>query len=443
MANIILIGGQWGDEGKGKVVDLLTPHFDVVARYSGGPNAGHTVRRGEQKYALRHIPSGILRPDVTCVIGNGVVIDPRSLREEIDALGRSGVGMEGRLKISHRAHVILPPYIEWETRREESAATGPRIGTTRRGVGPAYVGKLARTGVRVVDLDDAAALPAKLAAATALFSAGHDGGPGPLGAGGPLAGEALDALLRACEEHRAALRPYVCDTQKLMVDRIRAGDSVLFEGAQGTMLDIDHGTYPYVTSSNPSAGGACTGLGVPPTAIDGVLGIFKAYTSRVGEGPFPTEEMGEAGALIRERGHEYGTVTGRPRRCGWFDAVAARHAVRVNGMDCAALTLLDVLDAFDELKICTAYRYKGERLTELPAESAVLAACEPEYVSLPGWHRDTTGCRALGDLPEAATGYVHRIEELIECDIDLISVAPGPEGSIQREVSKLSAWLSA
>jgi len=370
------------------------------------------------------------------------VIDPRSLREEIDALGRSGVGIEGRLKISHRAHVILPPYIEWETRREESSAVGPRIGTTRRGVGPAYVGKLARTGVRVVDLEDTAALPAKLAAATALFSVGNNGAPAGLGAGEPLSGEALDALLRACEEHRTSLRPFVCDTQKLMNDRIRAGDAVLFEGAQGTMLDVDHGTYPYVTSSNSSAGGACTGLGVSPTAIDGVLGIFKAYTTRVGEGPFPTEETGDAGALIRERGHEYGTVTGRPRRCGWFDAVAARHAVRVNGMDCAALTLLDVLDAFNELRICTAYRHKGKLLTDFPAESAVLGECVPEYVTLPGWHRDTTSCRALADLPPAAAEYIHRIEELIECDIDLVSVAPGPEGSIQREVSKLSAWLT-
>jgi adenylosuccinate synthase len=440
MANIILIGGQWGDEGKGKVVDLITPHFDVVARYSGGPNAGHTVRRGEQKYALRHIPSGILRPGVTCVIGNGVVIDPRSLRDEIEALDRLSVPVAGRLWISHRAHVILPPYIEWETRREE-AATGTRIGTTRRGVGPAYAGKIARTGVRVVDLGDAGSLPAKVAAAVALFGGGVNGHA--LGDSPAPAGEPLDALVKGCLDHAAALRPFVCDTQKLMDEKIRAGARVLFEGAQGTMLDIDHGTYPYVTSSNASAGGACTGLGVPPTAIDGVLGIFKAYTTRVGEGPFPTEDSGEAGALIRERGHEYGTVTGRPRRCGWFDAVAARHAVRVNGMDCAALTLVDVLDAFDELRICTAYRHGDERLTDFPAEPWVLAACRPEYITVPGWRSDTTGCRSFNDLPPAALDYIRRIEDLLECDIDLVSVAPGPEGSVRREVSKLSAWLAA
>jgi adenylosuccinate synthase len=439
MANIILIGGQWGDEGKGKVVDLLTPRFDVVARYSGGPNAGHTVRRGDRKYALRHIPSGILRENVSCVIGNGVVIDPRALRDEIEALGRSDVSVDGRLWISHRAHVILPPYIEWETRREESEK-GQRIGTTRRGVGPAYAGKITRTGVRVVDLYDPVSLPERLTAAAALFAQGSNGAPPALGAGGdaPSGGE---SMLEALLEHAAALKPFVCDTQRLMDETIRQGKRILFEGAQGTMLDVDHGTYPFVTSSNSSAGGACTGLGVAPTAIDGVLGIFKAYTTRVGEGPFPTEDRGEQGALLRERGHEYGTVTGRPRRCGWFDAVAARHAARVNGLDCAALTLLDVLDAFDDLKICTAYRHKGDRLRDFPAEPWILSACEPEYESVRGWKRDTSGCRAFGDLPAAALDYIRKIEDLLEVDVDLLSVAPGPEGSILRDVSKLSAWL--
>jgi len=242
-------------------------------------------------------------------------------------------------------------------------------------------------------------------------------------------------------EHARSLKPYVCDTQRLMDEKMRAGARVLFEGAQGTMLDVDHGTYPYVTSSNSSAGGACTGLGVAPTAIDGVLGIFKAYTTRVGEGPFPTEETGETGSMLRERGHEYGTVTGRPRRCGWFDAVAARQAVHVNGMDSAALTLLDVLDAFDNLRICTAYRHKGERIRDFPAEPWVLAACEPEYETVAGWKRDTTGCRSFEDLPLAALDYIRRIEDLIKTNIDLVSMAPGPEGSVLRGVSKLSAWL--
>ena len=438
MANIILIGGQWGDEGKGKVVDLLTSRFDVVARYSGGPNAGHTVRRGETKYALRHIPSGILAPSVTCVIGNGVVVDPAALLQEIDNLRKSGVSVDNRLFVSNRAHVILPGYIAWETAREEAAGEG-RIGTTRRGVGPAYAGKVARTGLRLVDLYDRGTLTAKLSTALALFAS-----EGRLNGSGPGAGKVpgIADLVASTEAHGEALRPFVTDTVSLLRERIARGDSVLFEGAQGTMLDIDHGTYPFVTSSNSTAGGACTGLGVSPTAVDGVLGIFKAYSTRVGGGPFPTEDTTDAGALIRERGREYGTVTGRPRRTGWFDAVAARYAARVNGMDCAALTLLDVLDAFAEIKICTGYRYKSGTLTDFPVEPWVFAACEPVYRTLKGWQRETSGCRRMGDLPAAAVDYIKAIEDLVECDIDLVSVSPTPEGSILREVSKLAAWLN-
>jgi len=428
MANIVLIGGQWGDEGKGKVVDLLTPHFDIVARYSGGPNAGHTVRRGETKYALRHIPSGILAPHVTCVIGNGVVIDPASLLEEIAKLRESGVSADGRLFISNRAHVILPGYVDWEKRREDGE-TDRKIGTTRRGVGPAYTAKIARSGLRIADLFDRSALPAKLAAAMAFFGEPADAAP-------------ADETVALCARHAEALAPYVVDTGRMIDEKIKAGSRVLFEGAQGTMLDIDHGTYPFVTSSNSTAGGACTGIGIGPTAIDGVLGIFKAYGTRVGEGPFPTEDTGPMGDLIRERGHEYGTVTGRPRRCGWFDAVAARYAVRVSGMDSAALTLLDVLDALDEIRVCTGYRHKGSLLEEMPADWSILKSCEPEYVTVKGWKQDTTGCRSWDDLPAAAQDYVRTLEDRLETDIDLVSVGPTPECSILRDVSKLSAWLS-
>jgi len=425
MANIVLIGGQWGDEGKGKVVDLLTPHFDIVARYSGGPNAGHTVRRGETKYALRHIPSGILAPRVTCVIGNGVVIDPASLLDEIQSLRESGVAVDGRLFISNRAHVILPGYVDWETRREESE-TGRKIGTTRRGVGPAYTAKIARSGLRVADLYDRAGLASRLASAMEFF-------------GETLSSPGETAAL--CARHADALAPYIADTGRMIDARIKSGARVLFEGAQGTMLDIDHGTYPFVTSSNSTAGGACAGTGIGPTAIDGVLGIFKAYGTRVGEGPFPTEDLGPLGDRIRERGREYGTVTGRPRRCGWFDAVAARYAVRVSGIDSAALTLLDVLDAFEEIRICTGYRHKGGVLDDVPAESMALQACEPEYLTVKGWQQDTTGCRTWEDLPGAAQDYIRTLEDLLEADIDLVSVGPTPECSIIREVSKLSAWL--
>ncbi len=434
MANIVLIGGQWGDEGKGKVVDLLTRHFDVVARYSGGPNAGHTVRRGSARYALKHIPSGILTPGVACVIGNGMVIDPPALLKEIADLAEAGVQVAGRLWISDRAHLILPPYVAWETAREEDAAAA-RIGTTRRGVGPAYAAKTIRTGLRVVDLYDPEELPRRLAEASALYAA-----PGAVAAAAAPARADAD-LLEVCRAHAEALRPYVTDTAALLDERLRAGARVLFEGAQGTMLDLDHGTYPYVTSSSATAGGACTGLGISPTRVDGVLGVFKAYSSRVGEGPFPTEDHHEAGTLLRERGREYGTVTGRPRRTGWFDAVAAAYAARINGMDCAALTLLDVLDVFDEVRICVAYRHRGQPLKGFPSETRVLAGCEPEYKVMKGWRRETTGCRSFDDLPAEALDYARAIEDLIECDVDLVSVAPTPEGSVLREVSKLSAWL--
>jgi len=421
VANIVVVGGQWGDEGKGKVVDFLTPRFNIVARYSGGPNAGHTVRRGEKKFALHHIPSGILTEGVMCVIGNGTVIDPAALVAEVRALEAEGIAVKGRLLISNRAHVILPAHVRREKELEEARGEG-RIGTTLKGVGPAYESKSARTGVRMVDLLDASAL--KRALATAI-----------------PAGE-VEANAAALGEFAGVLREFVTDTSRMLADRLEDGVKILFEGAQGSMLDIDHGTYPFVTSSNSIAGGACTGAGVGPTSIDGVLGVFKAYSTRVGGGPFPTEDRGDRGEKLRTRGNEYGTTTGRPRRCGWFDSVQARYSVRINGMDSVAMTLLDVLDGFDEIPVCTAYRYKGEKLRHLPAEPWILEAAEPEYTNLKGWRTDTTGCRSFDDLPHQAQEYIRNIEDAIECDIDMISVGPEPEKSAIREVSKLSAWLA-
>jgi len=421
MANIVVVGGQWGDEGKGKVVDYLSPRFNVVARYSGGPNAGHTVRRDGKRFALHHIPSGILTEGVQCLIGNGTVIDLAGLAAEIGELEAAGVTLRGRLMVSNRAHIILPAHVEREKQLEEARGAA-RIGTTLKGVGPAYESKAARSGVRMVDLLEAAALRRAVEAAVPAAE--------------------VEGNLRALAEPAAFLREFIADTARILADKIEDGARVLFEGAQGTLLDVDLGTYPFVTSSNAAAGGASTGTGVGPTRIDGVLGVFKAYSTRVGAGPFPTEDKGEKGNQLRERGHEYGTTTGRPRRCGWFDAVLSRYAVRVNGMDSAAMTLLDVLDTFDEIPVCIGYRYRGDRIRQFPVEPWVFEAAEPEYSNIKGWRTDTTGCRSFDDLPRQAQEYIRTIEDAIECDIDMISVGPEPERTALREVSKLSAWLT-
>ena len=421
MANIVVGGGQWGDEGKGKVVDFLTPRFNVVARYSGGPNAGHTVRRGERKFALHHVPSGILTDGILCVIGNGTVIDPAALVAELHSLETQGITLKGRLAISSRAHVILPAHVNREKQLEEARGEG-RIGTTLKGVGPAYESKAARSGVRMVDLLDPAALRRALAAAVGAAE--------------------VDSTAAALGEFIPLLREYVTDTGRLLADKLEDGARILFEGAQGALLDVDHGTYPFVTSSSSVAGGACTGAGVSPTRIDGVLGVFKAYATRVGAGPFPSEDRGDKGEKLRARGNEYGTTTGRPRRCGWFDAVLGRYSVRVNGIDSAAMTLLDVLDGFDEIPVCTAYRYKGDRIRQFPSEPWVLEAVEPEFTVMKGWRSDTTGCRSFEDLPHQAQEYIRSVEDAIECDIDMISVGPEPERSATREVSKLATWLA-
>ncbi|MEX1127142.1 MAG: adenylosuccinate synthase [Vicinamibacterales bacterium] len=428
--NIAVLGAQWGDEGKGKIVDLLTPNFSIVARYQGGHNAGHTVYANGRKFVLRLLPSGILHEGITCVIGNGVVIDPQALFAEIDEVSGAGVTIGDRLIISDKAHLILPYHRELDLLSE--ARRGERkIGTTSRGIGPAYEDKIARRGVRVGDLANmdalADAVKHNVAARNRIIPDSTMD-----------AAQVLDELKRAWTR----MSPWVTDVS-LFLDRARqAGRSIMFEGAQGTLLDIDHGTYPYVTSSNATVGGVCTGLGVPPKAIDGVLGVAKAYTTRVGEGPLPTELTGEMGNRLRETGQEFGAVTGRPRRCGWYDAVAVRYAVRVNGLDALALTKLDVLDGLPELQVCTAYRCKGATLTEMPGDQAQLAACEPVYETLPGWTAPTAGVRTYEDLPDAARQYVARLEEVTGVPAAVVSTGSAREDTIIRADSIAVKWFS-
>ncbi|HXG02160.1 MAG TPA: adenylosuccinate synthase [Candidatus Binatia bacterium] len=433
MPNIVVVGMQWGDEGKGKVVDVLTPHVNVVVRYQGGNNAGHTVVVGREKYVLHSIPSGILHPGCRCVIGCGVVVDPASLIEEMEALVQRGVIFDGNLFISKNAHLIMPYHPALD--RASEAKLGPRrIGTTGKGVGPAYVDKAARVGIRMADLLDVKLFREKLELNVAQKNR--------------LLRDIYDAQTFTVEEilnpylrYAGWLAPYITDTALLLHRWIESGYSVLFEGAQGTMLDIDHGTYPYITSSSTTAGGAATGTGVPPTRIQGVLGVSKAYTTRVGSGPFPTEMTGAVAEEIRARGNEYGATTGRPRRCGWFDAVVARYAARINGLDVVALTKLDVLDACETVKVCTAYRYRGELLTEFPEEEAVLSAAEPVYEELSGWMAPTSRAKHEGDLPAKARRYLERLEELVGVPFGMISTGAQRNETILCEDSPLLRWF--
>ena len=419
--NLAVLGAQWGDEGKGKIVDLLTPHFSIVARYQGGHNAGHTVYASGRKFILRLIPSGILHPGILCVIGNGVVVDPQALFAEVDELSQNGIDVDNRIVISDKAHLILPYHRDLDLLSE--ARRGERkIGTTSRGIGPAYEDKIARRGIRVGDLADPAALEQEVrdnvtARNRLVQDSTMDWRP------------VFEQLLKSAER----MRPWVRDVSLLLAQAMRDGKSILFEGAQGTLLDIDHGTYPYVTSSNASIGGVCTGLGVGPRAVGAVLGVVKAYTTRVGEGPLPTELSGAMGNRLRESGHEYGAVTGRPRRCGWYDAVAARYGVRINGLDALALTKLDVLDGLDEIPICTSYRCAGRTLTEFPSDVAQLAACEPVYETMPGWSKPTKGMRRFGDLPDAARRYVARLEEVSGVPAAIVSTGSERDDTIVRE----------
>ncbi len=433
MSNLVVVGGQWGDEGKGKVVDLLAARADVVARYQGGPNAGHTVTVGDKRFAMHHVPSGILHAGKVCVIGNGVVVDPGSLLREIRDLASAGIEVAGRLFLSDRAHVIFPYHRELDRIREEQIRRN-RLGTTGLGIGPAYESKAGRKGVRVVELRDRALLQSKI---EAHFR--QEDGPLP-----PVMERIGLDIKRVIDEYVRfgdILSKFTIDTSAYLQRAIREGKALLCEGAQGTLLDVDHGTYPFVTSSNPTAGGACTGLGLGPTQIDAVLGVFKAYASRVGEGPFPTELREQNGEHLRERGREYGTTTGRPRRVGWFDAVAARYAVRINGMKAMALTLLDVLDDQAEIPVCVAYRYRETRLTEIPSEPWVLEQVTPEYEVLKGWKKSTGEARDAASLPPEARDYVRRLGDLLECPVALVSVGASREQSLSCEGSILPEWV--
>ncbi len=412
MANIIVVGAQWGDEGKGKIVDLLTGHFDIVARYQGGHNAGHTVIIQGKKYVLHLIPSGILHPDKVCVIGNGVVIDLTALKHEIEHLESVGIQIRGRLFISERAHVILDYHRALEAVDEERRGDG-RIGTTNRGIGPAYEDKAGRRGLRIGDLINP---PSVRCILEANLAARHD-----------QVGGAVPDLDELCERTFALgseLSGYFADVAQYLNRAMDEGKWVLFEGAQGTLLDVDHGTYPFVTASNATAGGACTGTGVGPTRIDGVIGIAKAYTTRVGKGPFPTELLDKTGEQIRSRGVEFGASTGRPRRCGWFDSVVVRYACLVNNLDTLVITKLDVLDGFPEIRICTGYRYKGRLLDSFPPDLQVLMECQPEYETMPGWDKPTAGICDIAELPVPARNYLDRLSELVRAEISLVSTGP-------------------
>ncbi len=422
MSTVVVVGTQWGDEGKGKITDFLAERAEVVARYQGGNNAGHTIVFGGNRYKLHLIPSGIFYRDKICVLGNGMVLNPEALVEELDYLQRHGISPEN-LRISDRAHLIMPYHIKLDVVEEARKGAG-KIGTTGKGIGPAYMDKAARIGIRVGDLMEpdrfAELLKRNLEEKNRLLERVYD-------TDGFSFDEIYDKYLALGEKFRR----YVTDTSVVLNDAIDQGRRILFEGAQGVMLDIDQGTYPFVISSNPVAGGVCIGSGVGPTKIHQVIGVAKAYTTRVGDGPFPSEMKDAIGDHIRERGREYGTTTGRPRRIGWFDSVVVRHARRVSGITGLSLNSLDVLTGLPTVKICTAYRWRGKVLEHVPASLSVLAECEPVYEELPGWTEDITGVRRLDDLPLAAQHYVERITQLTGIPLTLFSVGPDREQTIQ------------
>lgn len=418
----VVIGAQWGDEGKGKVVDLLAPQMDVVARYQGGANAGHTIKWGDEEFVLHLIPSGVFHDDTTCVIGNGVVIDPAALVEEIGQVEDLGYPVEGRLKISHNAHLIMP-YHKALDQAKERWRDAEAIGTTGRGIGPAYVDKFARSGIRVVDLLDRDGLAKKLREAIAekneILSSVYKS-------------ERLDVekIVEEYVEFDRTIDPYVTDTSAYLNDVLAGGGHVLAEGAQGSLLDVDHGTYPYVTSSHPTSGGACTGLGVPPTQIDRIIGIVKAYSTRVGNGPFPTELDDETGERLRAEGHEFGATTGRPRRCGWLDLVALSYTARLNGFTEIAVTKLDVMHGLDELKVCTAYEIDGKTTDRFPTDLATLSRATPVYRTLDGFTGDLSNASELSDLPAAARHYLQFMSDHLGVPITVVGTGPKREETL-------------
>lgn len=414
MSVTVLVGSQWGDEGKGKIVDILSENYDIVTRYQGGANAGHTVAIGDKQFILHLIPSGILREGVVCVIGNGVVIDPTALLEEIELLRKNNIEVDGRLFISHNAHLIMP-YHKLLDSISESGEN--KIGTTGRGIGPCYIDKYARKGIKIVDLLNRKVLQEKirenLKEKNNLLKKvyGH---------------EELDVeeIIKQYVEFDKAIDKYIKDVPSFLNNAISEGKSILLEGAQGALLDVDHGTYPYVTSSSPTAGGACIGTGIPPTKIDSVVGIVKAYTTRVGNGPFPTELTNEEGEKLRKIGAEYGATTGRPRRCGWFDAFLVNYSAMINGIDSVAVTKLDVLDSFDELKVCVGYELNGKPVKSFPTDVERLSEVKPVYEILPGWNSDISKCSSYSELPSNTKDYLNFIAGKSGIKIKIISVGP-------------------
>jgi adenylosuccinate synthase len=421
LANVIVIGAQWGDEGKGKITDLLSRSADVVVRYQGGVNAGHTVVVKDQTFKLHLIPSGILYPKTRCIIGSGTVIDPKVLIAEMDQLATLGISTE-QLYISQTAHVTMPYHRLLDQASEERRGEH-KIGTTKRGIGPTYADKSERIGVRMIDLIDPDGLRSQVTWAVnhknEILEKLYDLPP-------------LDpaAVVEEYLRYADRLRPHVIDSSLHIDEAVRDRANILFEGAQGTLLDLDHGTYPYVTSSNPISGGACVGAGVGPTIIDRVIGVAKAYTTRVGEGPFPTELTDDVGQQLGDRGAEFGTTTGRARRCGWFDAVIGRYAVRINGLDCLAIAKLDVLDDLPEIKVCVAYNIEGETCHHFPSNARQFAKCQPIYKTMPGWQQSTAHCRTLEDLPQAALNYLKFLAELMEVPIAIVSLGASRDQTI-------------
>ncbi len=420
----VVIGSQWGDEGKGKIVDLLSENVDIVARYQGGANAGHTICWGDETFVLHLVPSGIFQKDVTCVIGNGVVIDPVAVMEEIRMIKDLGYDVEGRLLISHNAHMIMPYHKKVEEARERWRDAGA-IGTTGRGIGPAYVDKFARTGVRVVDLLDRDVLRRKMELALEEKNSilKNVYGADELD---------VDAMIEEYVEFDKQIDPYITDTTQYLCNALKEGQRVLAEGAQGSLLDVDFGTYPFVTSSHPTVGGCCTGLGVPPMEIDRVIGIVKAYCTRVGNGPFPTELDNAAGDELRAAGHEFGATTGRPRRCGWLDLVALRYTSMINGFTELAITKLDVLSNLTEIKVCTAYELDGRRTQRFPSDLHTLERAVPVYETLPGWNRDISGITSYEQLPAEARDYLDFISHFLEVPSIIVSSGPKREETILR-----------